>query len=225
MTVWALCFSGQACSTPPLGPSSPYQQIDGSLEIHDWEASFSCVVQTCTLTWRKGTHVFTRVHRPRYWQLSLNVPPPQYLAERSERDLTDVLTLIWRFVPLQAGVSLVSRALPAYCPSVTWHQLEKTWNSVALQGVEEIQANDNPREDGVLELWVWSKTANSGHCSNKVRMLWIMDAADSPGVCCLTCLMLPALRHILIHVSGSAYIPYINSVNTLPRPEDDDGCY
>lgn len=151
-------------------------------------------------------------------------PPPQYLAERSERDLTDVLTLIWRFVPLQAGVGLVSRALPAYCPSVTWHQLEKTWNRVALQGVEEIQANDNPREDGVLELWMWSKTANCGHCSSKVRMSWA-NAADSPGVCYLTCSMLPALLHILIHVSGSAYIPYINSVNTLPRPADDDGCY
>lgn len=56
------------------------------------------------------------------------------------------------------------------------------------------------------------------------RML-LAKAADSPGVCYLTCLMLPALLHILIHVSGSAYIPYINSVNTLPRPADDDGCY
>lgn len=78
MTVWALCFSGQACSTP-TGTQlsiSANRWVTGNTWLRFLnKASFSCVVQTCTLTWKKGTHVFTRVHRPRYWQLSLNAPP------------------------------------------------------------------------------------------------------------------------------------------------------
>lgn len=38
------------------------------------------------------------------------------------------------------------------------------------------------------------------------------------------CFMVSGLFHIVIHVSGSAYIKYINSVNTLPNPADDEGC-
>lgn len=154
-------------------------------------------------------------------------PPPQYLAERSERDLTDVLTLIWRFVLLQAGVGLVSHALLAYCPSVMWHRVEKTWKSrpAGSGGDSGLCAllMTIPEKTAFLNCESGLKRLILDTC-NSVRMLWA-KAADSSGVWYLTCLMLPALLDILIHVRGSAYIPYINSVNTLPRPADDEGCY
>lgn len=55
-----------------------------------------------------------------------------------------------------------------------------------------------------------------------IRILQTKRTAILSGVCCnqsllfdvSLCFVLYVLLHILIHVSGSAYIPYINSVNT-----------
>lgn len=73
----------------------------------------------------------------------------QYLGERAE-DPTDVRTLIWNLVLLQAGVALVSRAPPAYCPSL-----------IRL-------LHNNPREYGILG----SNVVKSVPCiCNNLRLL------------------------------------------------------
>lgn len=106
---------------PPKLSISSNRQINGNARfrfLH--KALFSCVVPTCTLTWREQRCVFTHVHR----QMPLN---PAFEREGWGSDWCAVLTLIWRPLLLQPGVGLVSCVPPAYCSSAMWLQLEKAW--------------------------------------------------------------------------------------------------
>lgn len=98
-----------------ISPSSPRDLAARVIQpTGHWNTRCFCTILLCRLDLHadlKGTETrfYARSSGTCLWI--------QCLGDRAE-DPTDVRTLIWNLVLFQAGVTLVSHASPAYCPSL-----------------------------------------------------------------------------------------------------------